>query len=211
MSETRYDKEIELFGQEKGIEQLELLFKLYTERENRDELIKELIRVKKSLKYGNIKDVYSKVNELKQKIQEYKKNFELFSSKIGESYNIFDIKREVEETTMYMNNLNKEYKKGKMEITTYETTRIDYAQKIEKGIRYIKRLKLLARPFFNDLKCDAYILEEERTEVRSERLERRLNKSEYLEKKEKIEKKKAIIRKKLRFLNSEIFDYYYNT
>ena len=196
---------------DKKLFQLELLFILHTEREKRNELLKELDRAKKDLKHGNVKETSSKVNQLKRAIQEYKNKCESLSSEIGESYNIFDIKREVKETANYMKNLAKEYKKGNMELTAYETTRIDYAQKLEKDLRYIKRLKLLARPFFNDLKCDAYILEEERQKLRSERLERKLSKSDYLEKKKEIEKKKALIRKKLAFLNSEIFDYYYNT
>ena len=209
MSETDYNQEIELFGQEKGIEQLELLFQLFNERKRKDTLMKELDIIKKSLKRGSIEEISIRVKNLRRDIRDYKSTCESLKSKIGSSYNIFDIKKNIEENTRYSNNLSKNHKKGLITSSAYETTRIDYAQKIEKGLRYIKRLKLLAQPFFSDLKTEAFGFESEIINIRSERLEKILNKSEYSRKKREIEKKKSLIRKKLCFLNSEIIDYYY--
>ena len=209
MSETSHDQEIEQFGQEKGIEQLELLFQLFNLRKRKKELIKELDLAKKGLKRGFVKEIANRVKNLKRNIRAYKSNFESLKSKIGASYNIFEIKKNLEENTRYLNNLTKTHKKGLIKASTYETTRIDYAQKIEKGLRYIKRLKLLAQPFFSDLKEEAYSLESERILLRSERLERILSRSDYSRQKKEIDKKKSLLRKKLAFLNSEIFDFHH--
>ena len=146
-------------------------------------------------------------DSLRRDIRDYKNTCKSLKSKIGSSYNIFDIKKNVEENTRYSSNLSKNHKKGLITSSAYETTRIDYAQKIEEGLRYIKRLKLLAQPYFSDLKHEAYSLESERTILRSERLEKILNKSEYSRKKREIENKKSLLRKKLVFLNSEIIDF----
>ncbi|MHA1461235.1 MAG: hypothetical protein ACTSO8_07110 [Promethearchaeota archaeon] len=208
MSESDYDQEIEFFGQEKGIEQLELLFQLFNERKRKDTLIKELDIAKKSLKRGSIEEISIRVKNLRRDIRDYKSTCKSLKSKIGSSYNIFEIKKEIEENTRYSNNLSKNHKKGLITLNAYETTRIDYAQKIEKGLRYIKRLKLLAQPFFSDLKEEAYSLENERITLRSERLERKFSKGDYSRQKKEIDKKKSLLRKKLAFLNSEIFDFH---
>jgi len=209
MSETDYDQEIELFGQEKGIEQLELLFQLFNKKIRKEELLKELNLAKKCLKRGSVKEISNRVKILRRDIRDHKSNCVLLKSKIGASYNIFEIKKNIEENTQYLNNLTKNHKKELINSNTYETTRIDYAQKIEKGHRYIKRLKLLAQPFFSGLKYEAYSLESERITLRSERFERKLSKSDYVRKKKEIEDKKSLLRKKLAFLNSEIIDFHY--
>ena len=209
MPETGHDQEIEFFGQEKGAEQLEFLFQLFTKRKRKDELIGELDLAKKSLKRGSVKEISNRVKNLRRDVQGYKSNCASLKSTIGASYNIFEIKKNIEENTQYLINLTKTHKKGLIKASTYETTRIDYAQKIEKGLRYIKRLKLLAQPFFSDLKEEAYSLENERITLRSERLERKFSKGDYSRQKKEIDKKKSLLRKKLAFLNSEIFDFHY--
>ena len=209
MSETGHDQEIEFFGQEKGIEQLNLLFQLFNEKKRKEELISELDLAKKSLKRGSVKETSNRVKNLRRDIRNYKINCASLKSNIGASYNIFEITKNIEENTRYLKNLTKTHKKGLIKASIYETTRIDYAQKIEKGLRYIKRLKLLAQPFFSDLKEEAYSLESERTKLRSERLERKLSKNAYSRQKKEIEKKKSLLRKKLAFRNSEIFDFHH--
>ena len=209
MPETGHDQEIEFFGQEKGIEQLELLSQLFNLRKRKKELIRELDLTKKGLKRGSVKEISNRVKNLRRDIRGYKNNCTSLKSNIGASYNIFEIKKNIEENTRYLKHLTQTHKKGLIKASTYETTRIDYLQKIEKGLRYIKRLKLLAQPFFSDLKEEAYSLENERITLRSERLERKFSKGDYSRQKKEIDKKKSLLRKKLAFLNSEIFDFHY--
>ncbi len=206
-SETDYGQIIEEFGQEEGIEQLELVFQLYKEEEKKKELDKKLQLLKKDLKRADVKDVSNKLKALKIVVREHKNRIKKFKSKIKDSYNLFEIKRNVEKNGQYLKNLAKEYKKGELESNTYETTRIDYSQKIEKDLRNLKRLKLLARSLFRDLKSEAFTLEKKRIDLRSERLRKNLTKISYNKKKELIERNKNLLRKKLIFLNSEIIDY----
>ena len=206
-SETDYGQSIEEFGQEEGIEQLELVFQLYKEEEKKKELGKKLQLLKKDLKRADVKDISNKLKALKIVVREHKNRIKDFKSKIKESYNLFEIKRNVEKNGQYLKNLAKEYKKGELESNTYETTRIDYSQKIEKDLRNLKRLQLLARSLFRDLKVEAFTLEKERVDLRSEWLRKNLTKISYNKKKELIEKNKNLLRKKLIFLNSEIIDY----
>jgi hypothetical protein len=206
-SETDYGQTIEEFGQEEGMEQLELVFQLYKEEEKKKELGKKLQLLKKDLKRADVKDISNKLKALKIVVREHKNRIKEFKSKIKESYNLFEIKRNVEKNGQYLKNLAKEYKKGELESNTYETTRIDYSQKIEKDLRNLKRLQLLARSLFRDLKSEAFTLEKERVDLRSEWLRKNLTKISYNKKKELIEKNKNLLRKKLIFLNSEIIDY----
>ena len=206
-SETDYGQTIEEFGQKEGIEQLELVFQLYKEEEKKEKLVKKLQLLKKDLKRADVKDISNKLKTLKIVVRGHKNRIKDFKSKIKESYNLFEIKRNVEKNGQYLKNLVKEYKKGELESNTYETTRIDYSQKIEKDLRNLKRLQLLARSLFRDLKSEAFSLEKERLDLRSERLRKNLSKISYNKKKELIEKNKNLLRKKLIFLNSEIIDY----
>ena len=207
MSETDYGRTIEKFGQEEGIEQLELVFQLYKEEGKKKELGKKLQLLKKDLKRADVKDISIKLKALKLVVREHKNRIKKFKSKIKDSYNLFEIKKNVEKNGQYLKNLSKEYKKGELESNTYETTRIDYSQKIEQDLRNLKRLKLLARSLFRDLKSEAFSLEKERLELRSERLRKNITTISYNKKKELIEKNKNLLRKKLIFLNSEIIDY----
>ena len=206
-SETDYGQSIEEFGQEEGIEQLELVFQLYKEEEKKKELDKKLQLLKKDLKRADVKDISNKLKALKIVVREHKNRIKEFKSKIKESYNLFEIKRNVEKNDLYLKNLAKEYKKGELESNTYEITRIDYSQKIEKDLRNLKRLQLLARSLFRDLKSEAFALEKERIDLRLEWLRKNITKISYNKKKELIEKNKNLLRKKLIFLNSEIIDY----
>ena len=206
-SETDYSRKIEEFGQEEGIEQLELVFYLYNEKEKKKELDKKLQLLKKDLKRADVKDISNKLKALKIVVREHKNRIKKFKSKIKDSYNLFEIKRNVEKNGQYLKNLAKEYKEGELESNAYETTRIDYSQKVEKDLRNLKRLKLLARSLFRELKSEAFSLEKERIDLRSERLRKNITKISYNKKKELIEKSKNLLRKKLIFLNSEIIDY----
>ena len=183
------------------------MFQLYKEEEKKKELGKKLQLLKKNLKRADLKDISNKLKALKIVVREHKNRIKKFKSKIKESYNLFEIKRNVEKNGQYLKNLAKEYKKGELESNTYETTRIDYSQKIEKDLRNLKRLKLFARSLFRDLKSEAFTLEKKRIDLRSERLRKNLTKISYNKKKELIERNKNLLRKKLIFLNSEIIDY----
>jgi len=206
-SETDYGQTIENFGQEEGIGQLELVFQLYNEGKKKKELEKKLQLLKKELKRADVKEISNKLKALKIVVREHKNRIKKFKSKIKDSYNLFEIKRNVEKNGQYLKNLAKEYKKGELESNTYETTRIYYSQKIEKDLRNLKRLQLLARSLFRELKSEAFSLEKERIDLRAEWLRKNITKISYNKKKELIEKNKNLLRKKLIFLNSEIIDY----
>jgi hypothetical protein len=187
---------------------LELLFQLYKEEGKKEELEKKLKLLERNLKHADVKEISNKLNALKIVVREHKNRIKELKLNIKESYSLFEIKSNVERNTRYLKNLTKEHKRGELESNTYETTRIDYSQKIEKDLRNLKRLKLLARFLFRDLKSEAFALEKERVNLRSKWVQKNTSKISYNKKKELIEKNKILLRKKLIFLNSEIIDYW---
>ena len=206
LTETEYNNKINPPFRDDRFNQLELLFEAYKLRNSRKKLRKKLKALKKMIKQDGNKNLANKIEAFKIVSTENNAKFEDIMFRLKTSYNIFKLVNELESNQQYLTNLNKERKKGRIDMEQYEITKGYYLQKIIDINDSINQLKDIARSYYQELKEKLIMLEDQRIRLVTEKLRKMINKEDLNQKSNEIESLKHQLEEKLAFLEVEIID-----
>ena len=206
LTEIEYSNKIKPILRDERFKQLDLLFEVYKLRNIREKLRKKLKSLEKMIKRDCDQNLSNKIEAFKIISTENSTNFEDKMSRLKTSYNIFKLAKELENNNHYLANLDKERKKGRIDVEQYEITKGYYLQKIIDINDSINLLKDIAILYFQELKENVIILEDHRIRLTTEKLRKMITKEEFNQKSDEIESLKHQFEEKLAFLEVEIID-----
>ena len=194
---TNLEKE-EILPENEYWKQLDFLFEAYRLQLQEERLKKKLKELQKNIKNQNIQ----RFNALKILVNELIQKKQQISSKILDSFNIYKIREQVSNLRGYLVELDKSFKKKKIDVNTYQITEEHYNKQLNIHFKNLDRLKLLAKEYILLLKNEEIELDAEYN----------YKKSRKLNKKPKIistdyKNRKNVIKQKISFLKAEIIDY----
>jgi len=197
---TNLEKE-EILPENKYWKQLDLLFEAYKLQVQQEKLKKKLKELQKNIKKNFPNQNVHRLNALKILVNELIQKKEQTTSKILDSFNIYKIREEVYNLRGYLAELNKAFKKKKIDVNTYRITNDHYNKQLNIHLKNLDRLKLLAKEYILLLKNEEIELD----------LEYNYKKVRKLNKKPKIvsmdyKNRKKVILKKISFLNTNIIN-----
>ncbi len=207
MTEIEYIEKINPGFQKKQFMQLDLLFKIYNLRNTRKKLRRKLKFLEKSMKRDSNVNFARKIEAFKVISTENNTKFKDAMSKLENSYNIFKFAKELENNNQYLTNLNKKRNKRHLDPNSYEMTKGYYLQKIIDINDNVKHLKDLAVPYFQELKDELIMLEDQRIKLITEKLKKTIDKDMVAQESKEIEKLKLQKEEKLAFLTVEVIDF----
>ena len=207
MTEIEYIEKINPSLQKKQFLQLDLLFKIYNLRNTRKKLRRKLKILEKSMRRDNNVNFAIKIEAFKVISTENNIKFKDAMSKLENSYNIFKFAKELENYNQYLTNLNKKRNKRLLDLNSYEITKGYYLQKIIDINDNVKHLKDLAIPYFQELKDELIMLEDQRIKLITEKLKKTINKDKFAQESKEIEKLKLQKEEKVAFLMVEVIDF----
>ena len=207
MTEIEYIEKINPSLQKKQFLQLDLLFKIYNLRNTRKKLRRKLKILEKSMRRDNNVNFAIKIEAFKVISTENNIKFKDAMSKLENSYNIFKFAKELENYNQYLTNLNKKRNKRLLDLNSYEITKGYYLQKIIDINDNVKHLKDLAIPYFQELKDELIMLEDQRIKLITEKLKKAIDKDKFAQESKEIETLKLQKEEKLAFLMVEVIDF----
>ena len=207
MTEIEYIERFNPNLREKQFIQLDLLFKIYNLRNTRKKLRRKLKLLEKSMKRDTNGNFAIKIEAFKVISTENNTKFKDAMIKLETSYNIFKFAKELENYNQYLANLNKKRNKRLLDLNTYEITKGYYLQKIIDINDNVKHLKDLAVPYFQELKDELIMLEDQRIKLITEKLKKTIDKDKFAQESKEIEKLKLQKEEKLAFLMVEVIDF----
>ncbi len=207
MTEIEYIEKINPSLQKKQFLQLDLLFKIYNLRNTRKKLRRKLKILEKSMRRDNNVNFAIKIEAFKVISTENNIKFKDAMSKLENSYNIFKFAKELENYNQYLTNLNKKRNKRLLDLNSYEITKGYYLQKIIDINDNVKHLKDLAIPYFQELKDELIMLEDQRIKLITEKLKKAIDKDKFAQESKEIEKLKLQKEEKVAFLMVEVIDF----
>ena len=206
MTEIEYSNKIKPTFRDERFEQLDLVFEVYKLRNLREKLRTKLKSLEKMIKRDRDQNLSNKIEAFKVISTENNANFKDKMSRLKTSYNIFKLVKELENNNHYLANLDKERKKGRIDMEQYEITKGYYLQKLLDINASINNLKYIAITYFQELKEKLIMLEDRRIRLTTEKLRKMITKEEFNQKSNVIESLKHQLEEKLAFLEVEIID-----
>ncbi len=207
MTEIEYIERFNPNLREKQFIQLDLLFNIYNLRITRKKLRRRLKFLEKSMKRDINKNFARKIEAFKVVSTENNAQFKDTMSKLENSYNIFKFAKELENYNKYLTNLNKKRNKRLLDPNSYEITKGYYLQKLIDIKHNVKHLKDLAAPYFQVLKDELIMLEDQRIKLITEKLKKTIDKDKFAQESKEIETLKLQKEEKLAFLMVEVIDF----
>ncbi|MCK4380984.1 MAG: hypothetical protein KAW51_07560, partial [Candidatus Lokiarchaeota archaeon] len=192
--------------QSEKYQQLELLFEIYNLKNVREKLRKKLESIEKMIKRDCERNLTNRIEAMKVISTENNDRFKEVMSKLKSSYNIFKLVEELDKNKQYLINLNKERKKGRIDIEQYEITKGYYLQKVIDIFESVNQLKDLTITYYHELKDELIMLEDQRIKLTTEKLRKMITKEEFNHKSNEIESLKHQLEEKLAFFEIEILD-----
>ncbi len=203
----------EKFQELENQNQLDIIFEIYNLREVRKRIQSKLNSFQRKLKSSPSPSIKYSFEALKVIITENTSMLKDLKTKINSKNDLFELAKNLEENQIYLNNIEKEQKKLRIEPDTYEITRGYYLQKIIDAIDDLKQLKKSALSYYKELKSNLIDLEDQRISITTDKMRKDITKEECKIKLQKIEKAKQEIEGKMAFLQVKIIDceFYKNT
>ncbi|MFW9969946.1 MAG: hypothetical protein ACFFDF_07070 [Candidatus Odinarchaeota archaeon] len=206
MIETEYSNKIKTTFRDERFGQIELLFKVYKLRNNREKLRKKLRALERMINKGKNENLTNKIEAIKIISAENSIKFKNVMSGLNISYNIFKLLKDQENNHQYLANLDKARKKRRIDAQEYEIAKGFYLQKIIDINNCLNQLKETASLYFKESKANLIQLEDQRIRLSTEKLRKRISKQEFNQKYQEIEILKHQIEEKMAFLQVEIID-----
>ena len=179
--------------------QLDLLFEAYKLQEQQEKLKKMLNDLQKELKKNFPSQNIQKFKALQILVKELAQKKEQVYSEILETFNIFKMKEQINNLRGYMAELNKAFKKKKIDVNTYRITYDHYNKQLNFYLKNLDRLKLLAKEYILRLKNEEIELNAEFNFKKGKKL---IKKSGYNT--ANYKNIKNVINQKINFLNTKI-------
>jgi len=187
-------------------QQLELLFEIYNLKYVREKLRRKLESIEKMIKRDCERNLTNRIEAMKVISTENNDRFKKVMSKLKSSHNIFKLMEELEKNKQYLINLNKERKRGRVDIEQYEITKGYYLQKVIDIYESVNQLKALTIIYYHELKDELIMFEDQRIKLTTEKLRKMITKEEFNQKSNEIESLKHQLEEKLAFFEIEIID-----
>jgi hypothetical protein len=204
MTEIETKKPIQRF---EDFNQLNLLFETYRLRKIRKKLNLKLNSFEKLLASEDNTKIQYKFQALKTVITENEATYRQVASQLKNWNNVFKLSELLEQNNQYINNLNKERKKGHLDSESYEITKGHYLQKLIDIKNNFSDLKTVARSYYQEVKDELINLEDKRIQLITERARKAINKKDFTKKIRENDKSKHELEEKLAFLKVKIIEY----
>ncbi|TKJ22564.1 MAG: hypothetical protein CEE43_06650 [Promethearchaeota archaeon Loki_b32] len=206
MTEIENRNRTKLKLQTEKYQQLELLFEIYNLKNVREKLRKKLESIEKMIKRDCERNLTNRIEAMKVISTENNDRFKEVMSKLKSSYNIFKLVEELDKNNQYLANLNKERKRGRVDMEQYEITKGYYLQKVIDIYESVNQLKDLTITYYHELKDELIMFEDQRIKLTTEKLRKMITKKEFNQKSNEIESLKHQLEEKLAFFEIEIID-----
>ncbi|TET56698.1 MAG: hypothetical protein E3J52_11425 [Promethearchaeota archaeon] len=206
MTEIENRNRTKLKLQTEKYQQLELLFEIYNLKDVREKLRNKLESIEKMIKRDCERNLTNKIEAMKVISTENNDRFKEVMSKLKSSNNIFKLAEQLDKNKQYLGNLNKERKRGRVDIEQYEITKGFYLQKVIDIYESVNQLKDLTITYYQELKDELIMFEDQRIKLTTEKFRKMITKEEFNQKSNEIETLKHQLEEKLAFFKIEIID-----
>ena len=206
MTEIESSNRTKLKLQIEKYQQLELLFEIYNLKNIRERLRRKLKSIEKMIERDSERNIANKIEAMKVISTENNDRFKEIMSRLNPSYNIFKLVEELDKNKQYLVNLNKERKRGRIDIEQYEITKGYYLQKVIDIYESVDQLKDLTITYYDELKDELIMFEDQRIKLTTEKLRKMIVKEEFNQKSNEIESLKHQLIEKMAFFEIEILD-----
>jgi len=206
MTEIESSNRTKLKLQIEKYQQLELLFEIYNLKNIRERLRRKLKSIEKMIERDSERNIANKIEAMKVISTENNDRFKEIMSRLNPSYNIFKLVEELDKNKQYLVNLNKERKRGRIDIEQYEITKGYYLQKVIDIYESVDQLKDLTITYYDELKDELIMFEDQRIKLTTEKLRKMIVKEEFNQKSNEIESLKHQLIEKMAFFKIEILD-----
>jgi len=201
MTEITNSEKIKVFSEETYWEQLDSLFKAYKLQEKTEKIKRKLKQLEKGLKKNTSNQNIQRLKALQVLVKEIVQKKGQIYSQILDFFNIFKIREQVNNLRGYISELNKAFKRKKIDVNTYRITYNHYYKQLNLHLKNYSRLILLAKEYI-------LILKNEEIELNADY---NFNKVKKLGKKSRSDNTdfmnmKKVIKQKIKFLNTEIIN-----
>ncbi len=169
---------------------IDLLYEIYLLKKQREQLISKLKSFRKLLNSGCSSNFKYKFEALKVVIAENETRYRNLNSKVNGERNLFTLNTNFEQTKGFLRNLEKERKKGRIELSDYEITKGYYLQKMLDFETNLSHLQTDALSYIDILKDKLINLEDQRIVLTTEKLRKTISKEDFREKIDKLSKEK---------------------
>jgi len=197
---TNLEKE-EILPENEYWKQLDLLFEAYKLQVQQERLKKKLKGLQKELKKNLPNQNIQKFKALQILARELAQKKEQIYSGILDSFNIFKMREQVNNLRGYLAELNKAFKKKKIDVNTYRITNDHYNKQLNIHLKNLERLKLITKEYILTLKNEEIELYSEYNYKKGRKLN---NRPESVSKDYK--NRKNVIKQKICFLNAKIIN-----
>ena len=201
MTETTNVEKEGILPENEYWKQLILLFEAYKLQDQQERLKKKLKELQKDIKKNFSNQNIQRLNALKILVNELIQKKDQITTKILDSFNIYKIREQVNNLRGYLAELNKAFKKKKIDVNTYRITNDYYNKQFNIHLKNLERLKLIAKEYILTLKNEEIELYSEYNYNKGRKLN---NKPKSVSK--DFKNRKNVIKQKICFLKVEIIN-----
>ena len=201
MTETTNLEKEDILPENEYWQQLDLLFEVYKLQVHQERLRKKLKELLKDIKKNFPNQNIQKFRALQILVKELTQKKEQTYLEILDSFNIFKMREQVNNLRGYLAELNKAFKKKKIDVNTYRITNDHYKKQLNIRLKNLDRLKLLAKEYILLLKNEEIELNADYNFKNTRKLDKKLG-----SKSTDYKNKKNVIKQKIDFLNTAIVD-----
>jgi hypothetical protein len=188
----------------KYFEQFDLLYELYDISKMKERLKKKLDDVKKRKNKIPPDKSFQHVKDLKLVASNLRKSEADAKSLLLPSFDFSQIQDSIQDYMKKLSNLQKAHKRKELEPESFEVSRLEYEQDLERTRRNLERIQKIGFIYYQDLRIQAQSLLDQLDRAKELRLKGTISKHEYFNLKNEKSTQLDLILKKIKFLTSKI-------
>jgi hypothetical protein len=185
-------------------EQFDLLYELYDISKMKERLKKKLDDVKKRKNKIPPDKSFQHVKDLKLVASNLRKSEADAKSLLLPSFDFSQIQDSIQDYMKKLSNLQKARKRKELEPESFEVSRLEYEQDLERTRRNLERIQKIGFIYYQDLRIQAQSLLDQLDRAKELRLKGTISKHEYFNLKNEKSTQLDLILKKIKFLTSKI-------
>jgi hypothetical protein len=185
-------------------EQFDLLYKLHDISKMKERLKKKLDEVEKRKNKMPPDKSFQHVKDLKLVASKLKKSETDAKSLLLPSFDFSQIQDSIQDYMKKLSNLEKARKKKELEPESFEVSRLEYEQDLERTKRNLERIQKIGFIYYQDLRIQAQSLLDQLDHAKELKLKGTISKHEYFNLKNEKSTQLHLILKKIKFLTLKI-------
>jgi len=186
--------------------QLDLLYQLHDLEQKKSFLKKKLKSMEKKKEKLGINNSLRLLQEFKNMTIKIKNSEKNMRSSLKSSFNLREITTKIEDCNMYLKNIEKSFKKKELESESYEISKLEYEQSLERERKKFQRIQKISMIYYRDLKLRVDALWDALDEIKELKLKGSISKPEYFKFKVKIEGEIDSILSKIKFFTIKVLN-----